>query len=610
MYSADYRCFAGYSLLALKKYNVLFLEATWSSGYKYTKNPGYDGEAKEDLSEDYLPGDIIKTSDLKVNDRKGYYQKGWMDSDGNLYSLEDYIEFPKKDFEITAVWEKIEFYIYYHSGFDSDIYTPILSDGYTKLCYDKSKFSWIEVEGYTFLGWVEEDTMGGGWTVDPNRVITQEKDDYRELKSDLHVYACYKEIAAPTDGSVMVIYNPQGGEGGPGIEYFFPDKESYYISDLKPTREGYDFLGWTMYDKDRVEFTAKEKLDEDDYEENIVHLFAVWMPQTTNYKKLELQARYGTEIMRDYYFETEYSSPGWQKINDHSYFVIKTTNAGQSENFKCMVSDVLIVEYNYGTWNLYGDAAGFSIRHQVEYDILTHNSNFKGRFLKAIADVGFFAASKIPGAGTMLRVLDFGGALLNFASTLQRTDGAEFAKKLTSETLNIMYDNLKKAGYEPSFIDGVLLKLGPELTKWAIKGISTEKNDLIDLVKDLGKASITTGKYIDGAAVQEKFVKFGTRFNELIVKIAGENANQLDLGGINIASVLEKIPFDFLGCIWSMTWDQVKFSINSKNLDPFGEFDLALQTYQKEITKHGFSQDIADAFPGVINDIFLDYYIQ
>ncbi|MBQ3979981.1 MAG: hypothetical protein II634_04230, partial [Lachnospiraceae bacterium] len=83
-----------------------------------------------------------------------------------------------------------------------------------------------------------------------------------------------------------------------------------------------------------------------------------------------------------------------------------------------------------------------------------------------------------------------------------------------------------------------------------------------------------------------------------------------DLGGINIASVLEKIPFDFLGCIWSMTWDQVKFSINSKNLDPFGDFDLALQTYQKEITKHGFSQDIADAFPGVINDIFLDYYIQ
>ena len=173
-----------------------------------------------------------------------------------------------------------------------------------------------------------------------------------------------------------------------------------------------------------------------------------------------------------------------------------------------------------------------------------------------------------------------------------------------------MYDNLKEAGYEPSFIDGVLIKLGPELAKWVIKGISTEKNDLIDLVKDLGKASITTGKYIDGAAVQEKFVKFGTRFNELIVKIAGENANQLDLGGINIASVLEKIPFDFLGCIWSMTWDQVKFSINSKNLDPFGDFDLALQTYQKEITKHGFSQDIADAFPGVINDIFLDYYIQ
>ena len=588
---------------------VLFFEAQWTSDFKLELKTGHDLIPAKDISDRYLPGDVILTKDLNVEEWPGHYIKGWKTSEGEFFGCNDSIDVPFCDMTIEPVWEETEFYIYYHSGFNAELCVAFPAESTTNLTFSSSKIEWLNVPGYIFLGWSEIDPRGAAWLVNPDNIILPWKNVKRTLTGDLHVYACYQEQPAPTDGTVMVVYNPLGGTGGPTIEYYDPRKEDYYISDQVPEREGYDFRGWAIYDIACVDYTANKKYT-GDYEEHVVRLYAVWEPKVYNYKKIELQTRYGKELMPDYYFDEEYSSSRWQKINDRCYFVIKTTNVSESDKRKIMSSEALVVEYAYGTWYLYGDAAGYSIRHQVEYDILTHNNNFKGRILKAFSDVGFFVASKIPGAGTMLKVLDIGGALLDFASSLEKSDGAEFAKKVASEMCTAIYNQLIKEGHDATYADSVCKTLLPELIKWSIKGISLEKNDMISIVKDLGKAVITNAKNLDSDAIETKFVQFGNRFNEQLVKIAGENAYQLHLEEIDIAGLLKKIPYDFLGCVWSIAWDQVKYSINSKNLDPFGDFDLALQTYQKEITKHGFSQDIADAFPGVINDIFLDYYIQ
>ncbi|MCR5376151.1 MAG: InlB B-repeat-containing protein [Lachnospiraceae bacterium] len=605
---------AGDTVPLVSVINVLFLEAQWESEYKLEYELGYDGKKGDDISKKYLPGDTIKTTDLNVPERKGYYQKGWTTSNGGVYGLDDYIPVPFEDVTITVAWEKIEFYIYYHSGFDSDIYTPILSDGYTKLCYDKSKFSWIEVEGYTFLGWVEEDTLGGGWTVDPSRVITQEKDDYRELKSDLHVYACYKEISAPTDGSVMVIYNPQGGEGGPGIEYFFPDKESYYISDVEPTRLGYKLSGWSMYDKDRAEFTAKELFD-DDYEDNVIRLYAVWIPETTNYKKLELQARYGKEIMPDYYFECEYTSPGWQKINDHSYFVIKTKNVSESSNNKCMVSDVLIVEYNYGKWNLYGEAAGYSFRHQIEYDILTSYGDTEGRIRKVLADLGLAIAGKVPFAGQMLMVFDVGGALLDVASNWGKKGEEVAINKTVAAVANAIYTIIADETGSHTIAGDFVSELYPEIVDVVTDAYLENRADVL-VALELLYSCVKTGTLAISShptEVVDKLKEVATRIKKKLTKETekvilekGEDILEegldydrfsMDIGALDVVFFLSDAIIDTVKCF-----------ANVKVKDPFGDFNVALQTYQDEIVAHGFSEDIANTFPDVIDKIFEAYY--
>ncbi|MBO4685649.1 MAG: hypothetical protein J5628_03195, partial [Lachnospiraceae bacterium] len=78
----------------------------------------------------------------------------------------------------------------------------------------------------------------------------------------------------------------------------------------------------------------------------------------------------------------------------------------------------------------------------------------------------------------------------------------------------------------------------------------------------------------------------------------------------NLADVPKIVDwsFDLLNFFWDTAIDAIEYTGSRKALDPFGNHNDALVTFQNEITNHGFSGEIRNAFPGVINNIYAAYY--
>ena len=116
--------------------------------------------------------------------------------------------------------------------------------------------------------------------------------------------------------------NGTGVTGMPGWITTTQDK-SVTIPDTVPLRNGYQFAGWGVMGPQGD--VSKEYDPGDIYDCAVdITLHAVWDEIIVSPLKEILQSKYSAAIMKDEYFTTNYTSPGWQKVNDSCYFLIKT----------------------------------------------------------------------------------------------------------------------------------------------------------------------------------------------------------------------------------------------------------------------------------------------
>lgn len=91
-------------------------------------------------------------------------------------------------------------------------------------------------DGYTFKGWADSANA---------TTATYQGGDTITLTGNKTIYAVW-EKNAPVSKDYTLIYDPNGGEGGPGSETKASDTGSatFTVSSDEPTREGYTFKGW------------------------------------------------------------------------------------------------------------------------------------------------------------------------------------------------------------------------------------------------------------------------------------------------------------------------------------------------------------------------------
>ena len=159
----------------------------------------------------------------------GWYTNENSSSDSLTKVNKDYVF--NKDTKLYANWNMNEYDIVYHDEYA----TPPASQ---HLKYDeKAKISStiLERNGYTFLGWsINEDAESVDYK--PGDEI------YSLVATDGGKIDLYAVWAA---NSYSIVYDANGGSGAPASQENISFDEEVKISETKPTREGYTFLGWS-----------------------------------------------------------------------------------------------------------------------------------------------------------------------------------------------------------------------------------------------------------------------------------------------------------------------------------------------------------------------------
>lgn len=117
-------------------------------------------------------------------------------------------------------------------------------------------------DGYTFMGWS---------TTEDGEVEYEAGDEFKAT-TDSTLYAVWEVEVSET---VELIYNSKGGENGPTTEdsgIAEGQDATFNISNTKPTRDGYTFMGWATTDGGDVVYSGGEEL----VVNTDTTLYAVW----------------------------------------------------------------------------------------------------------------------------------------------------------------------------------------------------------------------------------------------------------------------------------------------------------------------------------------------
>ncbi len=605
------------------KLQAVVFVAQWKSEHKITLDLNYPGASKEDLSDKYAFGDYIMTADYAGYDnRKGYTLRGWEASREGFcksYGMADQIYVPNEDLTLKAIWSKNKYKVYYHSGFNEYV-CFVSEESYekTKLTFDKTKIYWLEDPQYEFIGWTMKNPCGLPCDVDPADIITPESNREIVLLEDLHVYSCYREKTLDvSDERVLVSYNWMGGTDGPKDEYFNPQKGKYHISGVIPERSGYAFEGWRSYG-DLVHDGNYEKY----IVNNVLALYASWIPLANNVMKDTFQSEYGKDVMPDYMFLTEYETTEWRKINDYCYFAIKTTQWDRqtADHYKEMDSIVLVIEYKDGKWILTGRSASTDWREQLEYEILTNNTDGKGRFLKGLSDVVIKGLELHPVFKHLVNGLDFGSACVEVKDMLGKGEIPSAAvDKIASMVLDKLYDAYLEEFGDPTFVSDLIIKVAPTVKSTVKDSLNMDKDAIVGMVDSIQKlcsiASRDPYEFVDDVQLLllqvDDFVDsnickklISATYNGLDKIRVNEKTIEIMKPGLKITSgVLEAGSF-VLG--WYLDDVSYRKAIDQA-MDPFGKMNLALKTFYDEIEKLEFDSNIKNTFGSVIEKIYNAY---
>ena len=596
---------------------TIFLVAQWTPKHKVSLNVGIEGHDVIDLSKKYGYGDIIKAKDLESNlpSNNGKYLFSWevsTDSEVKYYSVTDYITIPNKDVTITAVWNKKGYYIHYHSGFNTVLSVPAYVDGALDSSYfDKKNYKWLNVDGFTFIGWTTTNPNGKPWGDSSIQLVKWSDDKPITLTEDLDLYAYYKEDNPLKPGYIRVVYDDNGGTGGPGVQDVNPAKE-ILLSRVEPTKDGFEFLGWHAWENG-------SHLPVDDsyiktYSDDILFLEALWRAQNSNsYLKAELQARYGKTIMPDHYFNDEYQSREWQKINDLCYFVISTKNESKSEHYTDYKSTVLLIQWDYGKWVLIGGSASHNLKKIAEYEVMTHLPDGYGFALKTAGKGALTVLKHVPYAKWCVFALDAISAIGDLIDACKKGDILNLAAIRASSKLADMYfKKFTKLTQDEDEASKMLREIRGNLKNWVFDSLSDHRVEIIKGIDFIGSALLSVAEYDYESKVkevQETFKVINNKVNLDVWKNAEHDLKQLErYEKLQFSTDIPDWSFDLLEFLWDTAIDTYEYVDSRKALDPFGNRNDALVTFQKEITKHGFSEGIKKEFPDVVQKIFVAYY--
>ena len=191
------------------------------------------GAGDRSLTANYKKGTIV----LPPADKEGYELEEWENEDGDPVGKPGEEYTPQDDETLKPQWK-------------ANTYTVVLNgNGATSgemsnlnMTYDKPQAlpgNTFKRDGYTFFGWSTNKDATTAQYADKGTVnnLTSKNNEIVEL------YALWKK-------TITITYNANGGSGAPsattGTIFNAQTSVNIKLSDVKPTREGYSFNGWTI----------------------------------------------------------------------------------------------------------------------------------------------------------------------------------------------------------------------------------------------------------------------------------------------------------------------------------------------------------------------------
>ena len=178
--------------------------------------------------------------------------------------------------------------------------------------------------GYTFLGWATSSTA----TTAQYASGASYTNDSFEDGDVVTLYAVWEE-----DDFLTIVYDVNGGSDAPENQKHYIGTKTY-ITESKPTKDGYKFLGWTDDSTSSIiKYSSGGVYENDDFTDgDTITLYAIWMrsidikvriPSGGTLKGVHIRVPDGT----GYGADNLVSSDGYSLVNsDGGYLRAKETN--------------------------------------------------------------------------------------------------------------------------------------------------------------------------------------------------------------------------------------------------------------------------------------------
>ena len=350
---------------------------SWKSKYKCVLDMNDPSRTNDQYElSDVLPGDTVhlyeKNIRKAVGERDGYHLAGWgTTKDRPEYGEDSYFTVPAKDFTLYAIWERDETEIILYDKFSkiTEIGRIKAKVGDSILLPEVAP----DVPGYDFTGWA----FGAD---DMSEAYYHKGEEITVPKGGLVLYSAYEKLDS-SPYMFTITYVANGGTGGPGSVEVSAGEYTIDVSLIhRPSYPGYIFKGWNRENQfDRLgnyaEFPVDEVSKVTGKAGQELILYAVWVPENYSSLKYELEEKYGRYSVEYDHFDHDYESEDWERINDVTYYVVRTSRKGASYASETLVSTAFVMEYRNALWNLTPYNLKESFYESVKMDILMSQKN-------------------------------------------------------------------------------------------------------------------------------------------------------------------------------------------------------------------------------------------
>ena len=499
------------------------LYACWASKYTLVLDKNGSSDSKVDTIpiEDVVPGQVVQMKKYKKSfgEPKGYVLLGWGTTPDTVsIGVDGEFTVPESDMTLYAIWSSKDVVFRFYDACGREIARRNVKYNSTVTIAELDvPAASVELSAYRFAGW------------DGEAEATYKRyslDEAISVKKDMNFYAAYEEIPGVA-GKVIIHYLANGGEGVPAMETMDPG--DCYLSRIVPTRDGYIFRGWSRHDIRSIGWNLDyySNVDYPVGEENKIVgksgdrivMYAVWDRNenvSNNDLKETLESIYGAGTFGNDKLLKVYQSYDWEKLNDTTYYVMRTSRKSKMKDFE---STVMVMQYLNGKWNLDAYGAIEGIWSSIRFDVLTSLPNTSAQALDVTFDVVNTAAE--------LGITFFCPEAGYFISGLHFLDTAY--EVLRKEEYKVFYEALLAEGWQDlGRITGEIDKIGLGHTMNQLLKRTDISLDKQMLYKDIAIAVFQEVQTLLRQETEEldPYGSFDYAFGIFKERVAGQNFSQ------------------------------------------------------------------------------------